>query len=146
MLHRDDLTDLLPWLREAGIGYLCYSPLPSGLLTGTISRATTFEEGDWRSGERGWTDFSPLFAPEHLETNLDVVERVGEIGERFGYRTPDVALRWALDQDGVSAAIIGSCNPRHILQSLESAESDLSLGARQELYDLVGATPGSSGE
>ena len=137
MLCRGDVDDLLPWLAEQGIGYLCYSPLASGLLTGAIDEATTFDRRDWRSGQLGWTDFSPLFAPEYVAANLETVARLRVIGENLGRGIAELALKWVLAQGGVSGAIIGSCNPEHVRQSLGCADGGLSSGVMQELAELL---------
>ena len=50
LVHRDDVDGLLPWLAEQGIGYLAYSPLGSGLLTGHLTADQRFGDDDWRSG------------------------------------------------------------------------------------------------
>ena len=67
LLCRDDTDALLPWLAEQGIGYLAYSPLGSGLLTGTIAADATFAEGDWRREE---------FTPDLLDYAVPQVERL----------------------------------------------------------------------
>ncbi|HVL32024.1 MAG TPA: aldo/keto reductase, partial [Actinomycetota bacterium] len=115
MLHRDDAAELLPWLRERGIGYLAYGSLAFGLLTGHITAETTFDDDDWRSGKKWQLGYyEDLFAPGRIEASVARVERLRPIAERAGLSLPQLALRTAIDTPGVTAVIAGSRSPAHV--------------------------------
>jgi aryl-alcohol dehydrogenase-like predicted oxidoreductase len=111
LLSQDDRTELLPWLNQVGVGYLAYSPLAKGMLTGAIRADTEFDRNDFRSGSRGETP--EVFKPGELEKNSERVDRLRPIAERVGVGVPALALRWALERRGVTAVIAGSRNAEH---------------------------------
>jgi aryl-alcohol dehydrogenase-like predicted oxidoreductase len=112
MLVRDDVDGLLPWLAGEGIGYLAYSPLANGLLTGAITRETVFPEGDWRGGAD-----ARHFAAGERERHLALVDRLRQAAGRSGCTVTQLALRWVLAQPGVTGAIVGTRNGDHIAEA-----------------------------
>lgn len=112
LLHPEDRAELLPWLREAGVGYLAYSPLGLGLLTGAITADTNFHPEDFRGGGRGATPAD--FKPDNVRRTLKRVEELRPIAERLNTSAANLSLRWVLEQAGITAAIAGSRNPRHV--------------------------------
>ena len=118
LLHAGDRESLLPWLDEQGIGYLCYSPLRSGLLTGAYGRDARFGDDDWRSQE---------FTPQDIADAADRVERLRPIAARLGVDVATLALAWALHQRGVTAVIAGSLRAANVRSN--SAAGDLRLDA-----------------
>jgi aryl-alcohol dehydrogenase-like predicted oxidoreductase len=129
LFHMEDRGDLLPWLSEVGIGFLAYSPLAFGMLTGAITKDTEFEPSDFRSG-RGFQGeaFRNLFAPQVREQRLKRVERLRAVAERLNVPVATLALRWVVEQHGVTAAIAGSRNPDHVRGN--AATGDLRLDDR----------------
>jgi methylglyoxal reductase len=125
LFRRDDRARLLPWLEEQGVGYLAYGPLAFGLLTGAIREDTTFPKDDWRAGGMGMGNYERLFSPRVRPSNLAKVDRLRPIAERLGTQLATVALRWVIDQRGVTAAIAGSRNPEHTRSN--AAAGDLRL-------------------
>ena len=123
LLHQDDREGLLVSLDGAGVGYLAYSPMALGLLTGGITRDTVIS--DWRAGRGGAGP--ELFRPGTLERNLDLVERLRGVAERIGISLPTLALRWVIEQPGVTAAIAGSRNADHARAN--AGAGDLRLAA-----------------
>jgi aryl-alcohol dehydrogenase-like predicted oxidoreductase len=113
LFRQDDRKRLLPWLEEQGVGYLAYGPLAFGLLTGAIRMDTTFPEDDWRGGGMDMGNYERLFSPRVRARNLEKVDRLRAIAERLGAPPATLALRWVLEQQGVSAAIAGSRDPGH---------------------------------
>ena len=116
LLHSGDRDGLLPWLAEQGIGYLCYSPLASGLLTGAHRADTRFAADDWRSEE---------FPPEKIAAAAARVDQLRPVAERLGTGLPGLALAWALRQTGVTAVIAGSLKAANVRAN--SAAGDLEL-------------------
>jgi len=108
LIRPADRDELLPWLAERGIGYLAYAPLGYGILTGSIGPGAAFPPGDWRARREG------PFAPGAFERNLELVERLRPVAARLGLPLAVLALRWVVEQPGVTAAIAGSRNPEHV--------------------------------
>jgi aryl-alcohol dehydrogenase-like predicted oxidoreductase len=120
LLNRHAL-DLIPWCREHGTGVLAYSPLASGLLTGSFDsgRLDSLAPDDWRRR-------SPMFADPKLSQNLALVERLRPIADRRGCSVSSVALAWTLAIPGVTAAIAGARRPEQVDGWIDAAEVELS--------------------
>ena len=124
LLCRDDTADLLPWLADQGIAYLAFSPLASGLLTGSIAADATFEEGDWRRDE---------FTPDLLAYAVPQVDRLVAIAGRAGRSPADLALAWVLHQPGVTGAICGTLSARNARANSAAGDIELDPGLLAEL-------------
>ena len=126
LLHQEDRAHLLPRLERLGVGYLAYSPLAYGLLTGAIGSHTRFDPRDWRSGRSGQGQtYARLFAPGRLEEHVERVDRLRSIAGGLGTAVAPLALRWVIEQPGVTAAIAGSRNADHVRSN--AAAGDLRL-------------------
>lgn len=92
----------LPYTRQNNIGVIVYSPMYSGLLTGSMTRAriAQFSPDDWRRR-------NPNFHEPLLSRNLRLVELLREIGRRYGRTAGEVAIAWTLAHPAVTAAIVG---------------------------------------
>jgi aryl-alcohol dehydrogenase-like predicted oxidoreductase len=88
---RDPETELLPLVRELGIGFVPYSPLGHGFLTGQIRSADDIPDDDWRKT-------NPRFMGENLQRNLRIVDEVQAIATEAGATTAQIALAWLLAQ------------------------------------------------
>jgi aryl-alcohol dehydrogenase-like predicted oxidoreductase len=88
---RDVEDEILPTVRELGIGFVAYSPLGRGFLTGRIQRFEDLPEDDFRRS-------SPRFQSENFEKNLQLVDRVKEIANEKGVAASQLALAWLLHQ------------------------------------------------
>jgi aryl-alcohol dehydrogenase-like predicted oxidoreductase len=99
----------IAWCAANRTGVLCYSPLGSGLLTGSFDadRVRDLPAGDWRrtNGE---------FRPPRLEANLEVARRLEPVAERHGVPVAAVAVAWVLAVEGVTAAIVGARRPSQV--------------------------------
>ena len=97
------MDELLPWCVAHGTGVLCYSPMQSGLLTGSFSRqrAAGLPSDDWRRRD-------PEFQEPRLSANLAQERRLGPVAARHGTTVATVAVAWVLAQAGVTAAIAGA--------------------------------------
>jgi aryl-alcohol dehydrogenase-like predicted oxidoreductase len=131
LLHPEDRSDLLPWLAEHGVGYLAYSPLGLGLLTGAITLDTDFHPADFRGGGRG----SPPadFRPANLKRTVQRVERLRPIADRLGTSVANLSLRWVIEQPGVTAAIAGSRNPGHVRSNAAAGNLRLDQATLEEI-------------
>src|SRR5438093_196882 len=106
MLHRDNLG-LVGWCAGRGTGVVAYGPLAYGLLSGAMTKDTTFEEGDWRGGSRGFDLYDSFFAPDKIEKHLARVDALRPVAGRAGVSLVDLAVAWVIHQRGVMAAIVG---------------------------------------
>ncbi|HXF58158.1 MAG TPA: aldo/keto reductase [Actinomycetota bacterium] len=126
LLKQDDRREFLPWLEERGVGYLAYAPLAFGLLTGAIRADTVFDERDWRSGKQHQGEaYRNLFAPGKREEKLALVEQLRVVADRLGVALAPLALRWVVEQRGVTAAIAGSRNPEHVRSNATAGDLKL---------------------
>jgi aryl-alcohol dehydrogenase-like predicted oxidoreductase len=136
------LEEVLPAAREAGIGIIARVPLASGLLTGRFDESTKFGADDHRNYNRhGETfDVGETFAGVPYEVGL---EAVGELREVVppGLAMAQFALRWVIDQPGVSVVIPGASHPEQAHQNAASAELDPlteeQLAGVVEIYDRL---------
>ncbi|NKQ58564.1 aldo/keto reductase [Amycolatopsis sp. K13G38] len=122
--------DPLPYCREHDIGVLVYSPLGSGLLTGTLKPDATFEDGDWRSK-------SSAFQGENLRRNVEVVEELKQFAAAKGVTVSQLAIAWTLHQPGVHVAIVGARRAKNIEDSLGAADVDLSAADLAEIERIT---------
>jgi aryl-alcohol dehydrogenase-like predicted oxidoreductase len=88
---RDPEDDILPTVRELGIGFVSYSPLGRGFLTGQIKKPSDLAADDWRHT-------TPRFQGENFQKNLDLVTKIEEIAEKKEVKASQLALAWVLAQ------------------------------------------------
>ena len=107
LLQRGE-DELLPYCRAESIAVMAYSPLAKGILTGAFHFGKAQLKGDdFRQGRR-------LFLPEHLEKEEELLLLMKEIAAAKGVSISRVALAWLLAQPGLTAAIVGTQNERHL--------------------------------
>jgi aryl-alcohol dehydrogenase-like predicted oxidoreductase len=138
LFRQDDRKRLLPWLEEQGVGYLAYGPLAFGLLTGAILEDTTFPQDDWRAGGMGMGNYDRLFSPRVRAGHLAKVDRLRPIADRLGTQLATLALRWVIEQRGVTAAIAGSRNPDHTRSNAVAGDLRLDEATIQEMEGIFG--------
>jgi aryl-alcohol dehydrogenase-like predicted oxidoreductase len=114
MLWRGPEEVILPLCEELGIGFVPWSPLGVGFLTGAIDARTRFADGDIRKGES-------RFSPENLPQNLKLVELVKTWAERKGATPAEIALAWLLAQKPWIVPIPGTTQMAHILENTGAA-------------------------
>ncbi len=121
MLRRDVEDEILPYARENDIGVIVYSPMASGLLTGkmTRERVENMPSDDWRRNNEQFND-------PKLSKNLELVERLREIGQRHDKSPAEVAIAWTLRHPAVSAAIVGGRRPDQVDGIVGAADFRLS--------------------
>ncbi len=136
MLWQERLP-LLSFCAGNGTGVIAYGPLAFGLLTGAITRQTSFAEGDWRSGSHSLRAYGQLFDPGRLEANLEVVDALKPIAERLDVSLARLALAWVLHQAGVTGAIAGSRSPQHVRENAAAASVKLSTADLVEIETVL---------
>jgi aryl-alcohol dehydrogenase-like predicted oxidoreductase len=134
---RDVEDDILPALRELGIGLVAYSPLGRGFLTGRFRSPDDFPEGDFRRN-------NPRFQGENFYANLRLVERVRELAREHDCTPGQLALAWVLHQGEDIVPIPGTKRRTYLEENVQAAELDLSEEDLQRLDDAApaGATAG----
>jgi aryl-alcohol dehydrogenase-like predicted oxidoreductase len=140
-----ELRDLITWCGEQGIGVIAYGPIAFGLLTGAIDATTEFHPQDWRSGGNGGGSWDRLFRPGKIERSLAVVDGLRPIAERLGCSVGQLALAWVFHQPGVTSAIAGSRNPKHIRENAEAGDLELDEKTLEEIEALIPLGPDFSG-
>jgi aryl-alcohol dehydrogenase-like predicted oxidoreductase len=138
MIRRAALGDTIPWAAAHGSGVLAYSPMQSGILTGSFhERVSSLADGDWRHGD-------PEFQEPRLSRNLDLVARLEPIAGRLGASVAELAIAWVLACDGVSAAIVGARRPVQVDGWLGAAAVQLDDEAMGEIAFAI-AESGAGG-
>jgi aryl-alcohol dehydrogenase-like predicted oxidoreductase len=120
LFTRDVEDEILPTLRELGIGLVPYSPLGRGLLTGTITSEDALDENDSRR-----SPYFPRFQGAALEANLALVDRIREIAEAKGCTPGQLALAWVLAQGEDVAPIPGTKRITYLEQNLDALSVSL---------------------
>lgn len=130
LFWREPETSVLPTLAELGIGFVPFSPLGRGILTGAVTRESTFGEGDIRAN-------LPRFTAEALSTNLELVDRMKAVATRLDATVGQVALAWLLAQQPWIVPIPGTRRLHRLEENLGAI--DLRLGA-DDLAELTAAS------
>ena len=119
LFTRDPEEEILPTLRELGIGFVTYSPLGRGFLTGAWKGVEDLPEGDTRSAR------FPRFAEENFRKNLELVERVREIAAEKEATPGQLALAWLLHQGDDIVPIPGTKRRKYLEENAAAAEVTL---------------------
>lgn len=138
MFTRDPEERILQTLEELGIGFVCFSPLGKGFLTGKIDTTTTFKEGDVRST-------LPRFADEARDANARLVGLIGEIASRKQATPAQVAIAWLLAQKPWIVPIPGTTKLHRLQENIGGADLELSAADLGELGDLLAKQPVTGG-
>jgi len=115
---RDPESEVLPTVRELGIGFVPYSPLGRGFLTGSIRSLDQLAEDDFRR-------FNPRFEGDNLEANIRIVEEVDAVAREAGAAPGQVALAWLLSKGDDLAPIPGTRRVENLEQNVAAADLDL---------------------
>jgi aryl-alcohol dehydrogenase-like predicted oxidoreductase len=127
---RDPEDDVLPLCRELGIGFVAYSPLGRGFLTGRFRTFDDLPEDDYRRN-------SPRFQGDNFQRNLDLVERVEDIARRKQCTPAQLALAWLLAQGDDIVPIPGTKQRRYLEQNLGALEVHLSAADLEEIEEVA---------
>lgn len=136
LIHREVEQEILPFCQEHHIGVIVYSPMMSGLLTGTMTRdrIKKLPEDDWRKRD-------PEFQEPRLSRNLALVEKLGEIAYIHGRTTGEVAIAWTLAHPAVTAAIVGARDPGQTDGIIGAAEFRLTDLELREIEEFLAENP-----
>ena len=123
---RDPEKEVLPALEELGIGFVPYSPLGRGFLTGKIDENTTFESNDFRNN-------LPRFTPEARKANQALIDLLGTIGNRKQATPAQIALAWLLAQKPWIVPIPGTTKLSRLDENIGAATVELTAADRREI-------------
>ncbi|WP_372400522.1 aldo/keto reductase [Azospirillum sp. HJ39] len=126
LFWRGPEADLLPALEELGIGFVPFSPLGAGFLTGRITQDTTFEDGDFRN-------LVPRFSPDARKANLALVDVIKGVADRKGATTAQVALAWLLARKPWIVPIPGTTKLHRLEENLGAASLELTASDLAEI-------------
>lgn len=129
---RDPEAEVLPVCRELGIGFVPWSPLGQGFLTGKVDSSQTFEKSDVRS-------WFPRFTPEAMQANQALVDIVRRTADAKGATPAQIALAWLLAQDSSIVPIPGTRRLHRLEENLASADVDLTPADLDELTKAAGS-------
>jgi len=134
---RDPEAEILPTLRELGIGFVPYSPLGRGFLTGQIKSVDDLAPDDFRR-------HNPRFQGENFDKNMRMVDAVNDLAAQKGCTPSQLALAWLLAQGDDIAPIPGTKRVKYLEDNLGAVNVTLSAGELQQLGDIfpVGAATG----
>jgi len=122
--------EVLPLLEELGIGFVPYSPLGRGFLTGKMNENTTFDNTDFRNT-------LPRFTPEARKANQALVDLLGEIAKRKKATPGQIALAWLLAQKPWIVPIPGTTKLRRFEENIGAAEIELTRDDLREIENTA---------
>jgi len=127
---REPEAEILPALEELGIGFVPFSPLGKGFLTGTIDETTAFDSADFRNSV-------PRFTPEARKANRPVVDLLAGLAERKRATPAQIALAWLLARKPWIVPIPGTTKLHRLRENVAAAEVELTEGDLQEIESAV---------
>jgi len=130
LFTRDPEDGVLARCRELGIGFVPFSPLGRGMLSGSLTSAEQFEPGDFRRG-------SPRFSEKNFDANLATVRRLSELAQDKGVTPAQLALAWVLDRGQDIVPIPGTKRRRYLEENIDALEIELSDEDRAVIEDIA---------
>ncbi|MGH2396248.1 MAG: aldo/keto reductase [bacterium] len=127
---RDPEDDVLPTCHELGIGFVAYSPLGRGFLTGQITKFDDLALDDWRRN-------SPRFQGEHFQRNLDLVRQIEAIAAQKCCRPSQLALAWVLAQGDDIVPIFGTKRRTYLDENLTALSVDLTADDLKRINEVA---------
>jgi aryl-alcohol dehydrogenase-like predicted oxidoreductase len=131
---REPEDEVIPVLEELGIGFVPFSPLGKGFLTGAINGQTAFDSGDFRN-------ISPRFTAEARQANRALVDRLGALAAEKQATPAQIAIAWLLAQKPWIVPIPGTTKLHRLEENLGAAKLALSPAELREIGDALGAMP-----
>jgi aryl-alcohol dehydrogenase-like predicted oxidoreductase len=136
MWSRDPEADILPTCRELGIGFVPYSPLGRGFLSGRFTSPDDLDQSDFRR-------HGPRFSGENLDANLRLAAKVAEIAEDKGVTPAQLALAWVLAQGNDLVPIPGTKRRKYLEENAAAVDVELT---REDLKRIEAELPAAAGE
>jgi aryl-alcohol dehydrogenase-like predicted oxidoreductase len=130
--ERHPEESIIPTVRELGIGFVAYSPLGRGFLSGKFRSQDDFPEGDFRG-------MDPRFKGENMERNLELVDRVKEIADEKGVTPGQLALAWVLSRGDDVVPIPGTKRVSYLEENAAAADIELSEEDLRRIEEIVPA-------
>ena len=127
--------EIIPFCADNGMGIMAYGSLAHGLLTGTMTPETTFEEDDWRRSLMAFGQ--PIFKGQNFLDNLKKVETLKGMAADRGFSVAQLALAWVASEPTVSVALVGTRKPEEIQENVAAADWELSPSERAEIKAVV---------
>ena len=127
--------EIIPFCADNGMGIMAYGSLAHGLLTGTMTPDTTFEEDDWRRSLMAFGQ--PIFKGQNFLDNLKKVDTLKEMAADKGFSVAQLALAWVASEPTVSVALVGTRRPEEIQENATAADWELSPSERDEIKAVV---------
>lgn len=136
LVRPDVESEILPYCHQHNIGVIVYSPMQSGLLTGsmTAERIANLPDNDWRKR-------SSEFQEPRLSRNLALVDLLRQVGLRHHCSAGEVAIAWTLRHPAVTGAIVGGRNPKQVEGTIGAAEVRLSDSELAEIQTFLEQNP-----
>jgi len=137
MIRREVEAETLPYVHANGIGVIAYSPMGSGMLTGSMTRerVANLPSDDWRTR-------SAFFQEPLLSRNLTIVDKVTQIAARVGRSPGEVSIGWVLKNPAVTAAIVGIRSPEQVAGIAGALEYQLDAESIHELDTFLNTIDG----
>ncbi|MBS1500553.1 MAG: aldo/keto reductase [Bacteroidetes bacterium] len=129
---REPEKEILPLLEELGIGFVPFSPLGKGFLTGTINENTNFDKSDFRN-------VVPRFSEENRKANQGLIDALGRIAAQKGVTNAQVAIAWLLAQKPWIVPIPGTTKISRLEENMAAADIELT---KQDLSEIESAVSG----
>jgi pyridoxine 4-dehydrogenase len=127
---REPEKEILPTLEELGIGFVPFSPLGKGFLTGAITESTAFDSTDFRN-------VVPRFSVENRKANQDLVDALSKIAAQKGVTNAQIALAWLLAQKPWIVPIPGTTKLHRLVENMEAAAVELSPSDLQAIVSAL---------
>ena len=126
---RDPESEILPACRELNVGFVAYSPLGRGFLTGRFTKEEDLSPDDWRR-------FHPRFQGENLRRNLRLADAVRQLAAEKGCTTAQLALAWVLARSETIVPIPGTKHVRYLEENLEALEIQFTIDELRRLDEV----------
>ena len=127
---RDPEEEILNTVRELGIGFVAYSPLSRGFLTGRYKSIDDFEKDDYRR-------FAPRFQGENFQKNLDLVDKVNEMANDKNITPSQLALAWVLSKGNDIVPIPGTKRIKYLEENAKAVEIEFTEDELKQIEDVV---------
>ena len=130
MMYREPEEKLIPTLEELGIGFVPFSPLGKGFLTGTITADTKFNEGDFRNSV-------PRLNGDYRKANEALVNRIREIADKKGCTPGQIALAWVLAQKPWIVPIPGTTKEARLIENINAVQVHITEEEMNQIMEAL---------